>query len=425
MSILIKQGRVIDPANKRDGVFDLLIEKGKIVKIEENITDSAQTVIKAQGKIVSPGLVDMHVHLREPGREDKETVSSGTLAAAKGGVTSVLAMPNTEPAIDSESIVNLLASIIKKDAKVKAYISAAITKGRDGKKITDFKNLKKAGAIAVSDDGCSVDSKTIMLKALEEAKKEDILVICHCEDHSLSKKGVMNKGFFSTKLGLCGISKESEYKMVARDIELAKKTGARIHIAHVSCKESVEIIAKAKAKGIRVSAETAPHYFSLIDESVSGYDTNMKMNPPLRGVADCQAIKKGLADGAIDAIASDHAPHTINEKAIEFDRAAFGVVGLETELAVAITELIDTGMLTWLQLIAKMSLNPSRILNLNQGSLGINSPADVIVISPDKEWVVEEENIISQSKNSSFLGKKLKGLIDYTICQGKIVYQSQ
>ena len=424
MSILIKGGHVIDPANKIDAAMDILIEGNKISQVAKNIKAQAEEIIEASGKIVTPGLVDMHVHLREPGREDKETVASATAAAAKGGVTTVLAMPNTNPAIDCIENIELLKGIISKNAKINVLICGAITKGRKGEESSDIAGLKKNGAYAISDDGCSVDDDALMFAAFKNAKQSGILTICHCEDKKLSGKGVINLGFNSTRLGLRGISNASEYKRVSRDIELAEKSAAAVHIAHVSCKESVEIIAQAKKKGIKVTCETAPHYFSLTEDAVLGYDTNMKMNPPLRSKEDLSAIKQGLKDGTIDVIASDHAPHTENEKDIEFERAEFGVIGLETELAVSITELLDTKTMDWIKLVEKLSLNPAKILGIDKGNLGEGKVADIVIISPDKEWLVSENKLLSKSRNSAFLGRKLKGFVDYTICNGKIVFKS-
>ncbi|MEI8349407.1 MAG: dihydroorotase [Candidatus Omnitrophota bacterium] len=421
MKLLIKNGHVVDPANHVDGVCDILIEHERIAKVGSAIKVDAHTVIDATGKIVIPGIVDMHVHLREPGREDKETVSSGTKAALHGGVTSMLAMANTLQTIDCPEAVRLLRQIIEKTAYANVYITAAITKGRMGEHITDIARLKKEGAIALSDDGASVDADNIMLEALKKAKKAKMLVLCHSEDKRLSAGGVMNAGFTSTKLGLRGISKESEYKRVQRDIDLAASIDACVHITHVSCKESVEIVAQAKKKGIRVTADTAPHYFSLSEEAVSGYDTNTKMNPPLRGKDDMLAIQQALRDGTIDAIASDHAPHTENEKEIEFDRAEFGVIGLETELSVSLA-LVHAGALTLSELIAKLTRNPAKILGIPKGTLSVGADADVAVFSKDREWLVEKKVFFSKSKNSAFLGKTLKGLVEYTFVKGKRVY---
>jgi len=423
MSILIKGARVIDPENKIDGLRDILIEGDKISKVAKDIKAHADSIIDAAGKIVAPGIIDMHVHLRQPGREDKETVATATAAAAKGGVTTILAMPNTHPAMDCAESIELLKGIIRKDAAINVLICGTITKARLGQKLSDIPALKKSGAIALSDDGHSVDSEELMSEAFKKAKQSGILTICHSEDKGLSGKGVINLGFNSTHLGLRGISNESEYKRIERDIKLAEKAQAPVHIAHVSCRESVEIIAKAKEKGIKVTCETAPHYFSLTEDALLGYDTNMKMNPPLRSKDDLAAIKKGLKEGIIDAIASDHAPHTENEKDIEFERAEFGVVGLETELAVAITELVHSKILGWGELIEKLSANPARILGIDKGALSEGKAADIVIISPEEKWQVSKGGLISKSKNCAFLGRALKGAVDYTICSGKIVYK--
>jgi len=336
----------------------------------------------------------------------------------------MLAMPNTTPAIDTAKNVEILREIIKKTAHANVFMSGAITRDRKGKELVDITQLKKEGVIAISDDGASVDNAQVMLEALEIAKKEKIVVTCHCEDISLAAKGVVNLGFTSTRMGLRGISSESEYTRVARDIELADKVKAPIHIAHVSCKESVEIIAIAKLKGIQVTCETAPHYFTLSEEAAWDYNTNTKINPPLRTKVDVEAIKKALKDGTIDAIASDHAPHTENEKDIEFDYAAFGSVGLETELALAITELVKGGLLDWPELVRKLSLNPSKILGINKGTLSLGAEADVIVVSPQAKWTVEKSGLISKSKNSMFIGRELEGSVEYTILRGKVVYSA-
>lgn len=423
MKMLIKGGRVIDPANKLDRICDILVGDGRISKVDKDIKADA-TVINASGKIVSPGLIDMHVHLREPGREDKETVLSGTMAASVGGITSLLAMPNTSPAIDSTENVILLKSILKKDAQVNVYIAGAITRGRKGEELTDIFQLKKEGVLAISDDGSSVEREDLMSEALKKAQEARLLVICHCEDKALSSNGVVNLGFTSTRMGLKGISKESEYKRVERDIKLAEKIGCALHIAHVSCKESVEIIARAKQKGIKVTAETCPHYFALTEEAVLSYDPNKKMNPPLRSKEDALAIKEGLKNGVIDIIASDHAPHTENEKEIEFERAEFGVIGLETLLAVSITELVSSGFLDWTRLIETLSRLPAEILGIDRGSLTPGSVADIVIFDPALDWQVERARLASKSKNSPFIGSTLKGRVEYTICAGKVIYKA-
>jgi len=425
MSILIKSGRVIDPANKIDAVLDILIMGDKISQVAKNILVADAVVIDAKNKIVAPGIVDMHVHLRQPGREDKETVATATAAAAKGGVTTVLAMPNTQPAMDCPQSIELLQKIIKKNAVINVLICGAITQDRLGDQLNDIVALKKAGVLAISDDGSSVDSDAIMLQALKDATQAKVLTICHSEDKKLSGKGVINLGFNSTRLGLRGISNESEYKRVARDIELASKANAPVHIAHVSCQESVGIIAAAKKKGIKVTCETAPHYFALTQDDILDYDTNMKINPPLRTKKDLLAIKDGLKNMTIDIIASDHAPHTENEKDIEFDRAEFGKIGLESELAVSNMELIDKNVLSWPELIEKMSLNPAKVLGINKGTLSVNADADIIIIDAHKEFVLETKKIVSKSKNSPFIGRMVKGLVECTIFNGKIVFQNK
>ncbi|MDD5115569.1 MAG: dihydroorotase [Candidatus Omnitrophica bacterium] len=424
MSILIKNGRVVDPANSIDAVLDVLIENGKIAGVSGDIKVQTETLIDAAGKIVAPGIVDMHVHLREPGREDKETVATGTAAAAKGGVTTLLAMPNTAPAMDSAENIELLKEIIRKTSKVNVLVCGTITRGRLGKELSDIPGLKKNGACAISDDGCSVDDRGLMLEAFKAAKKAGILTVCHCEDKGVSGKGVINLGFNSTRLGLRGIPNESEYKRVARDIELAEKAGTCVHIAHVSCRQSVEIISAAKKKGIKVTCETAPHYFSLTDDALLGYDTNMKINPPLRSPDDLAAIKQGLMDGTIDVIASDHAPHTENEKDIEFERAEFGKIGLESGLSIGIMELVDKKILSWPEFIEKTALNPAKILGISKGTLGVGADADVIVVDAKKEFILDKKKIVSKSKNSPFIGKRLRGLVEYTICKGRQVYKA-
>lgn len=423
MKLLIKGGRVVDPGNSIDGINDVLIENTRILSVAKSIRESADETIDAAGKIVIPGLVDMHVHLREPGREDKETVSSGTLAALRGGVTSVLAMPNTIPAIDSPEHAALLKDIIMETANADVHMCGAITRGRGGKEMTDIAALKKRGVIAISDDGASVDDAVLLAEAMSAAQAQRVLVICHSEDKVLSAGGAMNLGPFSTRLGLRGISNESEYKRIARDIELARESRCRVHIAHVSCAESVEIIARAKAQKTAVTAETAPHYCALTEEALLDYDTNKKMNPPLRSERDRRAVLEGLRSGVIDAVASDHAPHTISEKDIEFDRSEFGVTGLETELSVMITYAVRPGVLDWTGLVRCMSWNPATILGLDRGHLGKDAAANVVIVDPEASWQVKPDRFVSKSKNSAFLGQALYGVVEYTIYNGRVVYQ--
>ena len=417
---LIKNGRVIDPANKIDDILDILISNGRIEKVGKDLNDKAET-IDAKGLIVAPGLVDMHTHLREPGREDEETICSGTRAAIKGGFTSVACMPNTEPPLDNPAIIKTLKEIIKKDARVNTFIIGTITEGRAGKRATDFHKMKKEGVVAVSDDGSSIEDEKVMSEALEQSREENLLIIAHCEDRKVSGSGVMNHGFTATKLGLKGIPSESEYEPIKRDVELAKRSSARLHIAHVSTKESVDIIRRAKKEGVKVTAETAPHYFSLTEECCATYDTNTKMNPPLRSKEDVEELKKGLKDGTIDVIATDHAPHTDSEKDVEFAFAPFGIIGLETALSLSIMELVEKKILSWTGLITKISVNPSNILGIDRGSLKKGSIADVVIIDPNKEYTYTKDSIESKSKNSPFISWVLKGSVERVFVGGKPV----
>jgi dihydroorotase len=424
MKYLIKNGRVIDPANKIDGILDILISDGKIEKVGKNIEEPGSvkpTGLDAKGMIVAPGLVDMHTHLREPGREDEETVLTGTLAAIKGGFTSIACMPNTEPPLDNPAIIKSLKDIIKRDARANVFIIGSITEGRAGKRATDFDKMKKSGAVAVSDDGSSVDDETVMSGALEQSKEENLLIIEHCEDRKISGNGVMNHGFTATKLGLKGIPSESEYVRVKRNIELAKKASARIHIAHVSTKESVDIIRRAKAEGVKVTAETAPHYFTLTEECCATYDTGTKMNPPLRSREDVEELKRGLKDGTIDVIATDHAPHTDSEKDVEFAFAPFGIIGLEMALSLSVMELVEKKILSWPELIVKMSVNPSKILGIDRGNLKKGSAADIVIIDPDMEYTYTKNSVVSRSKNSPFINWILKSRVSKVFVGGKLM----
>ena len=330
-------------------------------------------------------------------------------------------MPNTEPPLDNPAIIESLKEITEKNAEANVFIIGAITEGREGKRPTDFHKMKKGGVVAVSDDGSSVEDDKIMTEALQQSKEEDILIIEHCEDNKLSASGVMNAGLAATMLGLKGISTKSEYERVKRDIELAKKLSARIHIAHVSAKESVDIIRKAKKEGVKVTCETAPHYFSLSEDCCATYDTNTKMNPPLRSKEDVEAIKNGLRDGTIDVIATDHAPHTDSEKGVEFDFAPFGIIGLETALSLSIMELIEKGIISWNELIMKVSLNPSKILGINKGNLKKGAVADIVIINPNKEYTYTKDSIVSKSKNSPFINWTLKGMAAAVFVGGKLV----
>lgn len=420
MRILIKNGRVIDPANHMDQVLDLYIDNGVICELDENLdyTGADTEVIDAKGMIVAPGLVDMHVHLREPGQEHKETIETGSKSAALGGVTSIACMPNTNPVIDSAYLVEYVKS---RPAYVNVFPIGAITKGQKGEELAPIGEMKFAGVVAISDDGRPVENPMTMRHALEYAATFDTTVISHCEDLRLAGGGVMNRGYMATVLGLRGISNASEEVMVARDILLAEDTQTAVHIAHISTKGSVELIRQAKRRGVKVTCETCPHYFTLTEEAVDEFNTMAKMNPPLRTAADVEAIKTGLADGTIDAIATDHAPHSYSEKNREFDKALNGIVGLETSLPLGITYLVNTGVLTLSQLIMKMSYAPAHILGLNKGSLQCGKAADVILFNLEEEYIVDVNAFASKSKNSPFHGYQLKGKVRYTIVGGKII----
>ena len=421
MSLLIKNGRVIDPLNKRDGIFDVLVEDGKISKIGKGIKTKTKKTIDAKGKIVAPGLIDMHVHLREPGREDKETIRTGLRAAVKGGFTSVATMPNTTPPCDNQAIVKFLKDEAEKVNLANLFPIGTITKGRRGKELSEIAELKESGCCALSDDGESIGDTGLMRRALEYASSFGIPIISHCEDKKLSEGGTINEGFISTVLGLEGIPNTSESIMIQRDLALTEVAKAKIHIAHVSTEEGVELIREAKSKGIDVTAEVTPHHLALTDVCCKTYDTNTKVNPPLRGSKDVEALKKGLKDGTIDVIASDHAPHLESEKDVEFDKAPFGMIGIETALGIAVSELISTKILTWSELIKKLSLNPAQVLGLERGTLSEGARADITIIDPEKEWVYKKEEIESKSANSPFIGWKLKALATDVIIDGRIV----
>lgn len=423
MKLLIKGGHVVDPKNNIDGVCDVFIDKGIICDIGEDIElDDLEDieVIDASGKVVTPGLVDMHVHLRDPGYTYKEDIESGTKSAAIGGVTSVACMPNTDPVCDNVAVIEYIKSKAKQVGVVNVYPIGAITKGLKSEELAEIGSFKFAGVVAVSDDGKPVKSAGLMRRALEYADMFDVTVISHCEEMTIAE-GSMNEGAVSTELGLKGISNAAEEIMVNREIILAENTGTAVHIAHVSTKGSVEAIRQAKKRGVRVTCETCPHYFTLTEDAVVGYNANAKMNPPLRTAEDVEAIKIGLADGTIDAIVTDHAPHHIDEKNCEFADAMNGIVGLETSLGLSVKYLVQTGILTMSQLIEKMSLNPANILGLSKGSLDVGSSADVIIFDSTKEYTVDINKFVSKSKNSPYDGYTLCAKPEYTIVGGKII----
>jgi len=426
LKILLRGGRVIDPASKRDETTDVLIDGGKIVAIDRKIREGAAedaTTLNAEGLVVAPGLVDMHVHFREPGQEYKEDIASGSRAAAAGGVTSVACMPNTDPPLDNDA---LIAQIVKRGIEVglcRVHPIAAITRGIEGRDITEMMLMRQAGAVGFSDDGRPVVDARVMRRALEYARLTDVPVISHCEETSLSQGGHMHEGAVSTRLGIKGIPAASEDIGVARDVRLAEITGGRLHVCHVSTARSVEVIREAKARGVRVTAEATPHHFTLTDEACEGFDANTKMNPPLRSEEDREAVIQGLIDGTLDAIATDHAPHAEREKLVEFDRAPFGIIGLETSLALAITSLVVPGHLDLPALVRLMSTAPATILGLEAGTLKKGAPADIVVFDPNTSWTFEREDIRSKSQNTPFLGYSLTGRVLLTIREGKIVHE--
>ena len=424
----IKGGELVDPRLKTKKKLDIVIKKGKIESIfppgEFNpVNNAAVKIIDASGMIITPGLIDMHVHLREPGEEYKETIATGCQAAAAGGFTAVACMPNTHPINDSRSVTEFIAERARRANSIRVYPIAAISIGSRSEVLTEFGDLKQAGAVAVSDDGRPVTSSQLMRRAIEYAWFFHLPVISHCEDLDLSNKGVMHEGTVSTKLGLKGIPGASEEIMVAREVLLAKLTGYPVHIAHVSTEGSVQLIRQAKEEGIPVTAETAPHYFSLDHTAVIGFNTNAKMYPPLREPKDIAAIKRGLSDGVIDVIATDHAPHSELEKNIEFDKAAFGIIGLETALPLTLA-LVREGVMNLNSAIAKLSWNPASILSIKGGTLEEGKEADLTIIDLNNEFVVQKNSFQSKSHNSPFIGRKMKGKAILTMVGGRIVWDS-
>lgn len=420
MRKIISRGRVLDPACGIDKIADIVIENESIVEISEKpiMGDDVSEIIDASGKLVVPGLIDMHVHLREPGHEYKETIFSGCMAAAAGGFTAVCSMPNTNPVNDSRQVTEYILARAKSAGVCRVHPVGSISKNLKGEQLSEYGELKDAGVIALSDDGKPVISSRLMRRAMEYANAFDLLIISHCEDPDLSS-GVMNEGALATQMGLSGIPNAAESIMVMRDIALCELTEARLHIAHVSTAESVCAIREAKQRGVPVTAETAPHYFTLTEEAVTGYNTHAKMNPPLRGDKDRLAIRAGLADGTIDAIATDHAPHSVLEKDSEFDFAANGIIGLETSLGLSL-KLVEQGVLSLNTLIEKMSINPARILGLPVG-LKPGHPADITIIDLHHDWTVNSKEFKSLSRNTPFDGYKLTGRAVMTMINGKTV----
>jgi dihydroorotase len=426
VSLLIQGGRVVDPAQNLDAPRDLLIEDGKIAALEPpgTIPADGRRVIAAQNLVVTPGLIDIHVHLREPGEEYKETILTGTRAAVAGGFTAVAAMPNTYPVNDNTSVTRFILEAAKAAGLARVYPVGAISMGSLGQTLSEYGDQKEAGVVALSDDGRPVMNPLLMRRALEYARTFNLPLIVHEEDLDLGGNGVMHEGRVSLELGLRGMPSAAEEAMIFRDLSLLQLTGGRLHIAHVSAFGSVALIRTAKAAGLTVTAETAPHYFSLTDEAVYGYDTNAKVKPPLRTAADVAAIKEGLADGTLDAIACDHAPHTSLEKDLEFEEAAFGLIGLETSLGLSL-KLVHDGILSLSQLVAKMSLNPARILGVPGGTLAVGSPADVTLMDLDRTWTVDVNTFASKSRNCPFHGWTLRGKAVMTIVEGRVVWEEK
>lgn len=420
MGLLIRGGRVLDPARGVDRTADVLVEDGRIAAVDRHLTPHGHRTVDAGDLIVAPGLVDMHAHLRDPGQTHKEDIASGTAAAVRGGFTAVACMANTSPPIDHPVTVEYVISRAQKSGACRVFPIAAITKGLAGQELAPIGALASAGAVALSDDGAAVANAGLLRRAMRYATMVDLPVIEHCEDAALSNGGVMHEGAWSTVLGLRGIPAVSEEAIVARDLLLAEATGARLHVAHASTAGSVRLIRDAKRRGVRVTAEVTPHHLVLTDEAVVGFDAGMKMNPPLRGSDDVAALREGLADGTIDAIATDHAPHAPEEKMVEFDAAPFGVVGLETALGVIWTALVGPGLLSPAQAIRAMSTAPAAILKVPGGGLTPGAPADLVVIDPARRWTVDARAFASKSRNTPFGGWELQGRAVATIVGGEI-----
>lgn len=424
MTLLLKGGRVVDPSLNRDEVADLLIENGKIVKVGRDLSEASKTVpgievLDLRGKIVVPGLIDIHTHLREPGFEYKETIASGSAAALAGGFTSIACMPNTSPVNDNRSVTEFIRRKTAECGLVNVYPIAALSVKSEGALLTEFQDLRDAGAVGFSDDGKPVMNAALMRRALEYASSLDMPIVAHCEDMNLSSGGVMHEGIASAELGLAAVPSIAEEIMVARDLLLAEYTGAPLHIAHVSTAGSVRMISEARARGVRVTAETAPHYFTLTDEALRSFSADLKVNPPLRSREDREAVRSGLSEGVIEVIASDHAPHARTDKEVEFDYAASGMTGLETSLSLSLA-LVADGVLTLSSLIAKMTVNPAAVLRLPKGTLAPGADADVTVIDPDREWICDRALFCSRGRNTPFHGRAMKGKAILTVVGGTI-----
>ena len=423
MGTLIRNGRVIDPASGKDGIYDILVEDGMIAGVDASIPKGDNDIIDAAGCFVMPGLVDLHVHFREPGFEYKETIKTGSMAAAHGGVTTVFPMPNTKPVIDSVDMYDKVQTIIDRDAVVNVHQVASVTLRQQGETPVDVAALKKAGCIAISEDGKSVMNSQVYREAMKAAAAEDMLVMAHCEDKNLVNGGVLNEGVASRRYHVNGITNAVEDVIVARDILLSKETGCRLHLCHCSTADSVKLIKAAKDEGLKVTGEVCPHHFMLCDEDIIEDNADYKMNPPLRSRADMEAVREGLRNGTMDVISTDHAPHSAEEKAKPIGAAPFGITGIETSLCLTYTGLVLTGILTPMQMVEKMSYNPAKIAGIDRGTLLPGRPADIIIVNVDDEIVIDRNNFVSKGHNTPFDGYKVKGIVEYTIVDGKIVYK--
>lgn len=422
-TLLIRGGRVIDPAQEIDEITDLAVRNGKIAALGRRALADADEVIDAAGLIVAPGLIDMHVHLREPGYEEAETIESGTAAAAAGGFTAVACMPNTEPPLDNDSAIEFVLRQAARSAHTRVYPIGALTEGRGGKELAEIGLMVRAGAIAFSDDGSGVADAGVCLRAMRYVSMFERLFIQHCEDPTLSGRGVMHAGATATRLGLAGISGLSEDVMVQRDILLAAQAGVRYHVAHVSTANAVAMVRAAKQRGQRVSTEVCPHHLLLTDEACAGYDTNMKMKPPLRSQADVEACLAGVADGTIDCLVTDHAPHLAEDKEHEFADAPFGIIGLETAVPLFVRALIESGRIDWPQLIAALSTHPARLLGVTGGTLAVDQPADIVLLDPDLEWTIAVGELRSRSRNTPFDGWRVRSRAVGTLVDGEWRYR--
>jgi dihydroorotase len=425
VKLLIRGGRIIDPSRGIDEVGDLLIEDGRIRALGSKLTKEGAAHFDASGLVVAPGLIDLHVHLREPGEEYKETIATGAAAAVAGGFTALCAMPNTKPVNDNASVTRYIIDKAREAGLARVYPIGAITCGSQGKELAEMAEMKEAGAVAVSDDGHPVMNSQVMRHAMEYARDHALVVVDHCQDLHLSAAGVINEGFYSTLLGLKGMNRAAEESHLARDIMLAEVTGARVHIAHISTAGSVELVRAAKRKGLPVTCEVTPHHLALTDAAVVGFDTNTKMNPPLRTEADRAALIQAARDGTIDAIATDHAPHHADEKMLEYDRAPFGIIGLETALGVALTMLYHTGAVSLPRIIEMFTIGPARAFSLTGGTLAVGAPADVTIFDPDREWTVDPARFRSKSRNTPFAGWRLRGAVVATFVGGREVFRAQ